>query len=70
MSQSSEMKIKETKIPPMSTYEIRSTTKLKGKRKKISHQLLLVYNTLQMANGKFYEIKGRNIVFESIYWEM
>ncbi|MCM3712413.1 hypothetical protein [Sporosarcina luteola] len=71
MSQSSEMKIKETNTPPMTTYEITIHYKAKGEEKENVTAIVVGYNnTLQMANGKFYAIEGRNVLFESIYREM
>ncbi|XKH49603.1 hypothetical protein LG275_08095 [Chryseomicrobium palamuruense] len=69
IEQSSEMKIKESDLPPLNTYEMTIYYSQNGEEKMTA--IVVGYNnTLQMADGKFYEIINRNYLFESIYRDL
>lgn len=69
IEQSSEMKIKESDLPPLNTYEMTIYYTHNGEEK-ITAIVVGYNNTLQMADGKFYTIETRNHLFEAIYREL
>lgn len=69
IEESSDMKLKETDLPPLTTYEMTIYYTHNGEEK-ITAIVVGYNNTLQMADGKFYTIETRNHLFEAIYREL
>ncbi|WP_392455519.1 hypothetical protein ACF3OH_01920 [Chryseomicrobium aureum] len=69
IEQSSDMKLKESDLPPLTTYEMTIYYTHNGEEK-ITAIVVGYNNTLQMADGKFYTIETRNHLFEAIYREL
>lgn len=69
IEESSDMKLKETDLPPLTTYEMTIYYTHNGEEK-ITAIVVGYNNTLQMADGKFYTIESRNSLFELIYQDL
>ncbi|WP_342526764.1 hypothetical protein MKY84_13670 [Chryseomicrobium sp. FSL W7-1435] len=69
IEQSSDMRLKESDMPPLNTYEMTIYYTHNGEEKMTA--IVVGYNnTLQMVDGKFYTIESRNSLFELIYQEL